>query len=129
MSIQVPRRRQSAQAVESPIAGDFSLRYLCEIVFRRKRTLLLTMVFTPILCILASQFIKSMYMSSITILLGKNEILNPLVRFDMAVSMTEMNRLGSFRKVIYSRPLIEDAIHKLAIDRELKSDAAMEKEV
>ena len=129
MSSQVPIRRQPSQAPESPIAGDFSIRYLCEIVFRRKRILLVTMFFTPVLCILSSLFIKSAYMSSITILLGKNDILNPLVSFDMAVQMTENNRLGSFRKVIYSRPLIEDAIHKLGFDRELKSDAEMEKEV
>jgi len=128
MSHKDPKHRP-AQASEPVFAGNFNLRYLCEIVFRRKRVLALIMVLTPILSVLFSLMVKSSYLSTITILLGKNDILNPLVSFDMAVSMTEQNRLGSFRKVIYSRPLIEDAIHKLGIDRNLKSDAEMEKAV
>lgn len=129
MSNQDPIRRPPSQAPEIAVAGDFSMRYLLEIVFRRKRVLLLTLVLTPVLSILLGLLIKPSYLSTITILLGKNEILNPLVRFDMAVSMTEWNRLGSFQKVIYSRPLIEDAIRKQGIDREITSDVEMEKRV
>ena len=116
-------------ASEAGIAGDFSIRYLFEVVFRRKRALMVPLVLTPVLSILIALFIKPSYLSTTTILLGKNEILNPLVRFDMAVSMTDFNRLGSFQKVIYSRPLIEDAIHKQGIDRGLRSDVEMEKAV
>ena len=129
MGSQNSRRVQSPSVPETGIAGDFNLRYLLEVLFRRKRALLLPMVLTPLLSILIGLLIRPSYMSTTTILLGKNEILNPLVRFDMAVSMTDWNRLGSFQKVIYSRPLIEDAIHKQGIDRTLRSDAEMEKMV
>jgi polysaccharide chain length determinant protein (PEP-CTERM system associated) len=125
MTSQVPRRGP-IRPPETRIAGDFCLRYLLEIVFRRKRVLLVTLIFVPLLSILVSLLIKPSYLSSTTILLGKDEILNPLVRFDMAVSMTDYNRLGSFQKVIYSRPLIEDAIRNLGLDRGLKTDAEME---
>ncbi len=129
MNPQVPQRTQPSLATEPSVAGDFSFRSLLEVIFRRKRVLVLTLVLMPVLCILIGLLIRPSYMSTITILMGKNEILNPLVRFDMAVSMTDWNRLGSFQKVIYSRPLIEDAIHKLKIDRKLKSDTEMEKAV
>ncbi|MFZ4395566.1 MAG: exopolysaccharide transport family protein [Kiritimatiellia bacterium] len=129
MSSQVPQRTQPAAASEMSVAGDFSVRYLFEILFRRKRVLLATMVLTPVLSTLIGLIIQPSYLSTTTILLGKNEILNPLVRFDMAVAMTEWNRLGSFQKVIYSRPLIEDAIHQVGLDRNIKTDIEIERMV
>ena len=112
MSSKVPRRTQPTTP-ETRVAGDFSLRYLLETVFRRKRLFLVVLILTPILSLLASLIVKPSYMSSTTILLGKEDILNPLVRYDTAVAMTDYNRLGSFQKIIYSRPLIEDTIRRL----------------
>jgi polysaccharide chain length determinant protein (PEP-CTERM system associated) len=123
-----PQRNQSlAHAPEAQLAGEFSLRYLLEVVFRRKRVLWVVMVATPLLSLLLSLAIRPSYMSTTMILLGKEEILNPLVRFDMAVAMTDYNRLSSFQKVIYSRPLMEEAIGKLHLDRNLKRDADLDK--
>jgi polysaccharide chain length determinant protein (PEP-CTERM system associated) len=99
----------------SPVAGDFSLRYLLEIFFRRKRVFLLLIVLTPILAVLLSLLIKDEYISSTTIMLGKEDVLNPLVRYDTAVAMADTNRLGSFEKILYSRPLLEETIQKLRI--------------
>ncbi len=122
-----PQRSQLlSSSPETPLAGEFSLRYLLEVVFRRKRVLLAVVVATPLLSLLVSLLIRPSYMSTTTILLGKEEILNPLVRFDMAVTMTDYNRLSSFQKVVYSRPLMEEAIGKLGLDRNLKSDAELE---
>ena len=112
-----------------PVAGDFSLRYLVEIFFRRKRVFLLALMLTPILAVLISFLMKDEFISSTTILLGKDQILNPLVRYETAVSMVDTNRLSSFQKILYSRPLLEEAIRKLGIDKDLKSDLAMEKVV
>ncbi|MEI6153187.1 MAG: Wzz/FepE/Etk N-terminal domain-containing protein, partial [Deltaproteobacteria bacterium] len=113
----------------TPVAGDFSLHYLLEIFFRRKRVFLLVLILTPMLAILISFLMKNEYMSSTTILLGKDEILNPLVRYETAVAMADTNRLGSFQKIIYSRPLLEETIRKLGIDRSLKNDLEMERTV
>ena len=113
----------------TPVAGDFSLHYLLEIFFRRKRVFLLVLILTPILAILISFLMKNEYMSSTTILLGKDEILNPLVRYETAVAMADTNRLGSFQKIIYSRPLLEGTIRKLGIDKSLKNDLEMERTV
>ncbi len=125
MSSKVPRRTQPTTP-ETRVAGDFSLRYLLETVFRRKRLFLVVLILTPILSLLASLIVKPSYMSSTTILLGKEDILNPLVRYETAVAMTDYNRLGSFQKIIYSRPLIEDTIRKLGLDKKLRNDAELE---
>ena len=85
-----PLKRVKPPVFEPGLAGDFSMRALLEVVFRRKRVLLLTLFLTPLLAILAGFLITPSYMSTTTILLGKNEILNPLVRFDMAVAMTRL---------------------------------------
>ena len=111
---------------EPKVAGDFGLRYLVEVLFRRKRMLLIPIVCTPLLAILLSYTITPSYMSTTTIILGKAEILNPLVRYDTSVQMAEYDRLGLFQKIVYSRPLIEDVIHKLKLDRQLKSEAQLE---
>jgi polysaccharide biosynthesis transport protein len=118
--------RSPTPSIATPVAGDFSLRYLLEILFRRKRVFLLPLILTPLLSVLISFLIKSDYMSSTTMLLGKEEILNPLVRYETAVAMTDTNRLGSFQKIIYSRPLLEGTIRKLGLDKGVKSDPEME---
>jgi polysaccharide chain length determinant protein (PEP-CTERM system associated) len=111
---------------DANVAGDFSMRYLLEIIFRRKRLFVVTALVVPLLSFSLSLLIRPSYMSTTTIMLGKDEILNPLVRFEMAVAMTDYNRLGAFQKIIYSRPLIEDAIRKQELDRGITSDAQME---
>ena len=118
--------RNPTPSTGTPVAGDFSLRYLLEILFRRKRIFLLPLILTPMFAMLISLLIKAEYMSSTTILLGKEEILNPLVRYETAVAMTDTNRLGSIQKILNSRPLIEDTIRKLGLDKGLKSDLEME---
>ena len=119
-------RHAAGRAGDPKLAGDFSVRYLLEILFRRKRLFLIPVLLTPILGFLVSYLVKDSYMSTTTILLGKDEILNPLVRYDTAVSLTDENRLGSFQKIIYSRTLIEDAVRKLGLDKQAKSDLELE---
>jgi polysaccharide biosynthesis transport protein len=118
--------RNPTPSAKTPVAGDFNLRYLLEILFRRKRVFLLPLILTPLFAVLISLLIKAEYMSTTTMLLGKEEILNPLVRYETAVAMTDTNRLGSFQKIIYSRPLIEETIRKLGLDKGVMSDLAME---
>jgi polysaccharide chain length determinant protein (PEP-CTERM system associated) len=103
-------------------AGDFSVKYLIEILFRRKRILSIPIVLVPLLSIIFSYTIPEIYMSTTTILLEKQDILNPLIRFQTAVALTNYDRLGTFRKIIYSRPLIEKAIHELKLDKEIANE-------
>ena len=119
-------RRAAAGAGEPKLAGDFSVRYLLEIMFRRKRLFILPMLLMPVLAFLFSYAIKPTFMSTTTILMGKEDILNPLVRYDTAVSMTDWNRLGSFQKILYSRTLLEETANKLGLAQQAKSPEHLE---
>ena len=125
LTTKTPRRAVGGPG-EPKLAGEFSLRYLLEILFRRKRLFIVPMLLTPILAFLLSYAIKPSYMSTTTILLGKEDILNPLVRYDTAVAMTDYNRLGSFQKIIYSRPLLEEAANKLGLAQQAKNAMELE---
>ena len=119
-------RRAAAGAGEPKLAGDFSVRYLLEILFRRKRLFIVPLLLTPLLAFLLSYAIKPSFMSQTTILMGKEDILNPLVRYDTAVTMTDWNRLGSFQKILYSRTLLEEAANKMGLAQRAKSAMELE---
>lgn len=120
-----PKRPAHREAQRKPL-GDFSVKYLVEIFFRRKRLFLVPVLIVPVLTILGNFLIAPVYMSTTTILLEQKEILNPLVRYQTAVTLTDFDRLKLFQKIIYSRPLIEEAIHLLGMDREVHSEKEME---
>ena len=125
LTTKTPRRAAGGPG-EPKLAGDFSIRYLLEIMFRRKRLFILPLLLTPVLAFLFSYAVKPSYMSSTTILLGKEDILNPLVRYDTAVAMTDWNRLGSFQKILYSRTLLEEAANKLGLAQQAKNALELE---
>lgn len=106
--------------------GAFSLRYFAEILMRRKRLMPIPILLTPILAVLLSFTISPSYMSTTTIALKKAEILNPLVRYETAVSLADWNRLNLFQKVIYSRPVIEEVIRRLKLDAAVVTEADLE---
>ena len=125
MNTRTPRRAADGTG-EARIAGDFSLLYLLEILFRRKRLFVLPVLLTPLLAVLVSYMIRPVFLSTTTILLGKDQILNPLVRYDTAVSLTDGNWLGSFQKIIYSRTLIEETLRSQGLVHSAHNDRQLE---
>lgn len=111
--------KENKENIAARPAGDFSVKYFVEILFRRKRIFMIPVVLVPILSVILSYMAPEMYMSTTTMLLKKQDILNPLVRFQTAVALTEYDRLSTFRKIIYSRPLIEEVIHELKLDKDI----------
>jgi len=105
----------------------FSLRYVLEILFRRKRTVVLPMLLTTALTALGAMFMPKTYESSTSILLGKDEVLNPLVKWDTAVSMGVLDHLASFSKIIYSRTLLEELVNRLDLIEGDSDPMAMER--
>lgn len=95
----------------SPI--QITVQELISIVKRRKRLL----IFVPILMLLvgiaASYLITPKYKSSISILVQKEQTLNPLVLHEMAVNLASEDRLQSFNEIIYSRETIQILIDSL----------------
>jgi uncharacterized protein involved in exopolysaccharide biosynthesis len=93
-------------------------------VARRRKKLL---IFVPILFVALSigalYIIEPKYESSISILVQKEEALNPLVLYEMAVSIASEDRLKSFNEIIYSRSTMELLIDSLQLDRRINSEA------
>lgn len=87
---------------------------------KRRRVLL---ILTPLLFLAISiavlYTIEPKYMSSTSILVQKDETLNPLVLYEMAVSMASEDRLKSFNEIVYSRSTMEMLIDSLRLDDEI----------
>ena len=113
-----PSSKRKRRPVKPRLVGEFNLKYLLEVFWRRKRLLPAPILFTPILAVLLSYLIPPAYLSTTTIVLKNTEILNPLVRYETAVSLTDYDRLKRFEKMVYSRPLIEEAIAEMGMFRE-----------
>jgi uncharacterized protein involved in exopolysaccharide biosynthesis len=90
---------------------------------RRKKLLLFVPVLFLALSIAALYYIEPKYESSISILVQKEETLNPLVLYEMAVSIASEDRLKSFNEIIYSRSTMELLIDSLKLDRNIQSEA------
>lgn len=91
----------------------------------KRRRLLLIM--TPILFVIAAMvavyFIEPKYESATTILVQKDETLNPLVLYEIAVHIANEDRIQSLNEIIYSRSTIEILIDSLKLDANVKSEA------
>ncbi|MFN1835762.1 GumC family protein [Balneola sp. MJW-20] len=87
-----------------------------EIIKRRKRILIIIPILMLLLGITVSYMVTPKYHSSISILVQKEETLNPLILYEMAVNLASDDRLKSFNEIIYSRTTIEMLIDTLQLD-------------
>jgi len=87
-------------------------------VFRRRRKYFVipfaALVFMSICGVI---FLPKKYESSTTILVQRDEVLNPLVNYTMAVSMASEDRLKTFNEIVYSLSAIQTLIDSLGLDR------------
>jgi len=105
----------------------FSLKYVLEILFRRKRTVILPCLFATLMAVGGALVMPKKYESSTSILLGKDDVLNPLVKWQTAVSLGLSDYLASFNKIIYSRTLLEELVNRLDLLEGDSDPEAMEK--
>ena len=92
---------------------QFTLQQVLGILKRRKRYLILPPIIVTIICVVGAMYLPRKYESSTTIWVQKDEILNPLVSFTMAVQMASEDRLQTFEEIIYSRSTIETLLDSL----------------
>ena len=90
---------------------------------RRIRLLITIPVIFLLMSIGSLYFIPEQYMSSTSILVQKDETLNPLLSFEMAVSTVSEDRLQSFNEIIYSRSAMEMLIDSLGLDETVVTEA------
>ncbi len=87
---------------------------------RRKKLLIITPILMVMLSIAALYVIEPKYSSSTTILVQKEETLNPLILYEMAVTMASEDRLQTFNEVVYSRSAVEMLVEELDLREEEK---------
>lgn len=80
---------------------------------RRRKILIIVPVLVVALSITAAYVLPPKYQSSITILVQRDETLNPMIRYNMAVAMASEDRLKSFNEIIYSRSTMNMLIDTL----------------
>ena len=90
---------------------------------RRRLLLILTPILFVIAALVAIYFIEPKYQSTTTILVQKDETLNPLVLYEIAVHIANEDRIQSLNEIIYSRSTMEILIDSLKLDSGIKSEA------
>ena len=83
---------------------------------------IIPLVIVTILCVVGAYILPNKYESSTTILVQRDEILNPLISYEIAVAMASEDRLRTFNEIIYSRTNIQRLIDSLGLDTGLKTE-------
>lgn len=102
--------------------AQLAINELKDFYKRRKRLLWLCPILVLGISIGAIYWLPSQYKSSITILVQKDETLNPMVQYNMAVALASQDRLKSFNEIIYSRPTISMLIDSLGLADKKETD-------
>lgn len=85
------------------------------------------LILTPLLFVMAAMiaiyFIEPKYESTTTILVQKDETLNPLVLYEIAVQIASEDRIQSLNEIIYSRSTMEVLIDSLNLNSDIDTKA------
>lgn len=100
-----------------------------DILRRRYPIIIASLVLFTAVGFAALRIIEPKYDSSISILVQREEVLNPLVMYEMAVSIASEDRLRSFNEIIYSRSTIEMLINQLGLADGIYSEAQRQETV
>lgn len=95
--------------------AQFTIREFILLFRRRKRLLIIPTVVVTLICGIGARLLPGKYESSTTILVQREEILNPLISYEMAVTMASEDRLRTFNEIIYSRATIQKMIDSLGM--------------
>lgn len=108
--------------------AQLTFRELFAIYRRRRKYLFVPAAIVTAVSVLGAIFISSKYESTTTILVQRDEILNPLISYQMAVSMASEDRLKTFNEILYSHTTMKklyDSLYRKANDREVKDENAI----
>ncbi len=103
---------------------QFSMHLVLAVLRRRKFWLLVPLLLVSIICAIGAFVLPRRYESSTTIWVQRDEILNPLVSFTMAVQLASEDRLRTFNEIVYSRQTIEALLDSLGMRSTVETQAA-----
>lgn len=102
---------------------QFTIDEILSVLRRRKKVFLMPVILISLTCISGAFILPQKYESSITILVQRDAVLNPLISYTMAVSLASDNRLRDFNEIIFSRPTIEALIDSIGLKSEYERSA------
>lgn len=96
---------------------QFAMYEIKGVLKRRWFLILLPVILVTGLSYLVAHTLTPMYKSSISMLVQQDQTLNPLVSYEMGVSLASQDRLSSFNEIIYSRSTAEMLIDSLKLQK------------
>lgn len=99
------------------------------IIQRRYRLLIMPAVLVMVMCTIAAFVMPRKYVSSTTILIQRDEVLNPLIRYDMAIALASEDRMQAFEEIVYSRGTIEALIDSLHLEAGVDTEAERQSQI
>ncbi len=102
-------------------SSQITLFHIFAVLRRRKWLIVVPALIVSILCVVGAYILPRKYESSTTIWVQRDEILNPLVSFTMAVQMASEDRLRAFNEIVYSRQMMEAIIDSLHINEKAET--------
>jgi uncharacterized protein involved in exopolysaccharide biosynthesis len=100
-----------------------------EIILRRKLFLIVPFLLITCMSIIGAFLLPAQYESYTTILIQREEILNPLVQFQMAVTMAQGDALSSFNEILYSRSTLAALLDSLGKREDAAGPAKFEDQI
>lgn len=106
-----------------------TLQEVLSIIRRRKKLLIIPPIIVLVICTIAAFVLPRKYVSSTTIMIQRDEALNPLIRFDMAVSLASDDRTRAFEEIVFSRTTIQSLIDSLKLGIGMNTEAERQNQI
>ena len=106
--------------------SQFTLHDLTSFLRRRKKYLIIPPVLVTLLCIAGAKMLPKQYESTTTIWVQPEQILNPLVSYQIASQLASTDRLETLMDVLYGRTAIEAVIDSVGLGKGVAQGAALD---
>lgn len=103
-------------------SSHITVRDLIGVYRRRRKFLYIPLLIITLIAITAGILLPNRYESSTTILVQREEILNPLVSVDLAMRMAQDDGLATVNEIIFSRLTINKFIDSLGLNKKVRSE-------
>lgn len=94
-------------------SAQITLHEVIAVLKHRRRYFIMPAAIVTVLCTLGAFMLSNKYVSTTTILVQRDEILNPLISYQIAVAIASEDRLRTFNEIIYSRLTLRKLIDSL----------------
>lgn len=100
---------------------QFTIDEITAVLRRRKKVLLIPFIIISLACITCAFVLPKKYESYTTILVQRDQVLNPLISYTMAVETASDDRLRDLNEIIFSSPTIEALMDSLGLQYSVKT--------